>query len=88
MNLAAATPRGKLASSGYCLAEPGREYLVYLPSGGTVSVDLSAAAGELAVEWFNPKTGKARKPTTIRGGAKRKLTAPFRGHAVVYVTRV
>lgn len=32
MNLAAMTPRGDLASSGYCLADPGREYLVYLPT--------------------------------------------------------
>ena len=88
MNLAAMTPRGKLASTRYCLAEPGRAYLVYLPSGGKATVDLSAVAGELAVEWFNPKTGKARKPTKTRGGAKREFTAPFGGDAVVYIAGV
>jgi hypothetical protein len=31
MNLAAMTPRNELASSGYCLANSGNEYLVYLP---------------------------------------------------------
>ena len=31
MNLAAMTPRDDLASSGYCLANPGEEYLIYLP---------------------------------------------------------
>ena len=31
MNLAKAVPHGELASSGYCLADPGEEYLVYLP---------------------------------------------------------
>ena len=31
MNLTAAVPRGDLASTGYCLANPGEEYLVYLP---------------------------------------------------------
>jgi hypothetical protein len=31
MNLAAMTPRDALASSGYCLANPGVEYLIYLP---------------------------------------------------------
>ena len=31
MNLAKATPRGDLASSGYCLADPEEEYLVYIP---------------------------------------------------------
>ncbi len=31
MNLAAMTPRGELVSSGFCLASPGEEYLVYVP---------------------------------------------------------
>ena len=31
INLAAMTPRPDLASSGYCLANSGKEYLVYLP---------------------------------------------------------
>lgn len=31
MNLAAAVPRRNLASTTYCLADPGVEYLVYLP---------------------------------------------------------
>ena len=31
MNLATMTPRDNLASSGYCLANPGEEYLIYLP---------------------------------------------------------
>jgi hypothetical protein len=31
MNLSTMSPRGELASSGYCLANPGEEYLVYLP---------------------------------------------------------
>ncbi|HEU0209496.1 MAG TPA: hypothetical protein VFQ78_11015 [Candidatus Udaeobacter sp.] len=33
MNLAAATPHGELSSSGFCLANPGEEYLVYVPLG-------------------------------------------------------
>jgi hypothetical protein len=32
MNLAKMVPRNDLASTGYCLANPGSEYLVYLPS--------------------------------------------------------
>ena len=31
MDLAAMTPRGDLASSGYCLASPGTEYLIFQP---------------------------------------------------------
>lgn len=35
MNLAAMTPCGNLASSGYCLANLGKEYLVYQPESGS-----------------------------------------------------
>lgn len=31
LNLSAMRPRGELASSGYCLANPGEEYLAYVP---------------------------------------------------------
>ena len=46
MDLAATAPHGELASTNYCLANPGKEYLVFLPDGGDVTVDLSAARGE------------------------------------------
>jgi hypothetical protein len=88
MNLAAMTPRGDLASSGYCLANPaaaGAEYLIYLPSGGTVTVDLSGAVGELSVEWFNPETGVITSGTTTIGGGHRSFPAPFDGDAVLYI---
>jgi hypothetical protein len=34
MNLAAMTPRNELASTRYCLAHPGHEYLIYQPKAG------------------------------------------------------
>lgn len=87
MNLAAMTPQEKLASSGYCLANPAKEraeYLVYLPDGGTVTVDLSAAGGMLAVEWCDPKTGNVIA-AAVAGGAPREFSAPFPGDAVLYL---
>ena len=86
MDLAAATPRDDLSSTRYCLATPGKEYLVYLPEGGEVTVDLSAAAGSLAVEWFNPMTGAGNQGPMAQGGGKRSLTAPFEGEAVLYLS--
>ncbi len=85
VNLAAMTPRNDLASTGCCLANPGVEYLVYFPSGGTATVDLSAARGALAYEWFNPRTGTTAKRGTVRGAARRKFTVPFPGHAVLHL---
>ena len=58
MDLAAMTPQSSLASTKYCLANPGKEYLVFLPGGGKVQIDVSAVRGPLAVEWFQPATGR------------------------------
>lgn len=44
-------------NSKYCLAKPGKLYLVYLPKGGTTDLDLSGAKGRFSVKWFNPRTG-------------------------------
>ncbi len=85
LHLAAMVPHGELASTEYCLADPGTEYLVYLPDGGEVTVDLSGAAGAFGVEWMRASTGIWSPGGDIRGGGKRDLTAPFGGDAVLHV---
>lgn len=85
MNLAAMTPQEALASTGYCLANPGKEYLVFVPGGGEVTVDLSAASGEFQVEWMHPVEGKITTGAASSGGAKRTFKAPFEGDAVLYL---
>jgi hypothetical protein len=85
MNLAESTPRPELASTGYCLADPGREYLVYLPDGGSVKVDLSAAARSFSVEWMHAITGKIVPGPDCSGGDWRTLKAPFAGDVVVFL---
>lgn len=62
-----------------CLAKRGAIYLVYLPHGGPVELDLAGAQGVFAVKWFNPRTGGAlglgSRPTAA-GGAKANLGNP------------
>ena len=86
MNLAAAVPHGELASTGFCLADPGREYLVYLPQGGEVTVDLSAASGTLNTEWLHPVEASAFRAEPTAGGGRRTLMAPFSTDAVLYLS--
>ena len=84
LDLAAMTPQEALASSGYCLAAPGRAYLVYLPEGGEVTVDLGDAEGAFSVEWFHPDTDKVEMGDPVRGGGSRTLRSPFdEGDAVL-----
>ncbi|MBZ5679325.1 MAG: DUF5060 domain-containing protein [Acidobacteriia bacterium] len=50
-------PHDELVNNGnYCLAEPGKIYVVYLPHGGNVNVRLQA--GRYDAAWFNPLTGE------------------------------
>lgn len=69
-------------NSGYCLAQAGELYLVYLPFGtrsGKPELDLSAAKGTFEVRWYNPRsggkllTGDVRR---VKSGCKVSLGAP------------
>lgn len=84
MNLVDMSPQPGLSSSGYCLAETGKEYLVYA-EGGKVDVDLSHSSGQFAIEWFNPVTGASTAGGTIAEGGYQSFSAPFNGDAVLYL---
>ncbi|PHS05798.1 MAG: hypothetical protein COA78_15010 [Blastopirellula sp.] len=66
--------------SKFCFAKSNDTYLVYLPEGGSSSLDLSGAKGEYDVQWFNPRTGgelNAGSVTQLKGGRSVSLgTAP------------
>jgi hypothetical protein len=89
MDLIQMTPRPDLVSTRYCLANPGQEYLIYLPEGGRVTVDLCAAAGAFEVEWFLPQLSRmlpGARP--LAGGDYTVTVAPYTGDAVLYLKRV
>jgi hypothetical protein len=85
MNLAAAVPHAELASTGFCLADPGREYLVYLPQGGSVTVDLSGVSGQFSTEWMRPAEGTFLSVEPTASGSRQTLQAPFPGDAVLHL---
>ncbi len=66
-------------NSKFCFAQAGKVYLVYLPSGGTSELDLSAAKGSFSVKWLNPRTGGALREGSVKsvaGGGKVVLGNP------------
>ncbi len=85
MDLAAMRPRNALASTKYCLANPGVEYLVYAPQGGEFSVDLTAVPHQATARWFDPKGGTLHKATKVRSGSTRKFQAKWQGDAVLHI---
>jgi hypothetical protein len=76
-------PRQDLVDNGYCLAEPGRQYLVYLESPGSVTVRLEG--GPYQMRWIN-----AQKTSDTRDGGttaeRRVLTPPQEGDWLLHLT--
>jgi len=87
LDLAAMMPREDLASSRFCLAVPGRQYVVFLPEGREVEVDLSGASSSFEVQWLHPVTGTSHAGEPIQGGAKRRLQSPLGGPAVLVLRK-
>lgn len=87
MNLVDMKPHAKLASTKFCLADPGQEYLVYLSKGSEVTVDLSASSKSFAIEWFSPRTGDTIKKGKVKGGSNQPFKAPGKGDWVLYLVR-
>lgn len=91
LDLRAMTPQPALASTGYCLASSGEEFLVYLPaatsSGSSLWLDLRHAPGTFAVEWIDPADGETITHGTVMGGETLNFSAPGSGDAVLYLRR-
>ena len=85
MNMAEMIPHNDLASTPYCLANPGKEYLIFLPDGNTVTVNLSGEPGPFVIEWFNTRTGTTTDGGISAGDGKVEFTTPFDGDAVLYL---
>jgi len=43
------------AKDGYCFAQPGQIYAIYLPKGGTTSLNLGNSSATFTIQWYNPR---------------------------------
>ena len=51
-------PSDNLVSNGWCLAQAGKEYVVFEKTAQPFTLDVAGAKSPLAAQWFNPQTGK------------------------------
>jgi hypothetical protein len=89
MNLIQMEPRDDLSSTGYALANPGREYLVLQPSGAAGSLTVLLEPGTYAAEWFGIE-GRRTVPgdaTTVERSAATSFRPPpeLSGPTVLYL---
>ena len=82
-------PKLQIATQGYCLAQPGAIYVIYLPAGGVTEVNLfGAPPGKFQLAWFDPRTGATVDGGTVESRGRRKLgPAPIAGDIVAVLRR-
>ncbi len=81
------TSHNELKTSGtrtYVLAEPGRQYVAYLATGGTFA--LSLPAGEYYAYRYNPRTGETSPLPSVAGGGAASFTMPDSNDWVVHLS--
>lgn len=76
------TPADELVSRGYCLAERGREYVVFVEGPEPVEITVEAPAGGLAARWYDPLTGRWSAPQPLSSGRARLRPPPQWGAAM------
>lgn len=83
------SPNNHLVTTGdaYVFANLGEEYVIYLEYGGSITLDLSHAAGNMYVEWFNPLKGEYSNQSPIQGGTIQNFTAPDTNDWVLHIEK-
>jgi hypothetical protein len=84
-DLRRSVPHSAVSSTGYCIAEPGSQYLTMAPRGGTFTVDLSAGLGRnFRVEWLKISDGSVSMAPAVGGGSgSQSFSSPFGNSASV-----
>lgn len=68
-----------LASAGWCLACPGKAYVIYLPAGGSATLHVGASDASYSVKWYNPRAGgklQTGSVTQLRGSGRLSVGEP------------
>ena len=89
-NVFTAAPRDELLreraeNEAYCLAGPGRQYAVYFPQAGDVTLDVPAATGGFALRWYDVNRGSWHATRQLDGANPPRLKTPGAGHWVALV---
>lgn len=63
----------------FCLADPGKEYVIYLRYGGVAKVQLgsNAIGKQISYCWFDPATGKYQDTKTVAGDTNLEFKCPI-----------
>jgi hypothetical protein len=80
------SPNNSLASNGRGLAELGKQYVVWLDGGGSVTLTLPSRRSQFSVVWLDPIRGTTNTSNGTTAGGKQTFTPSFDGDAVFYLS--
>lgn len=89
-DLDALAPHNGLCDAGvYCLANPGREYVVYVrrDTAATFKLDMREARGSFNCRFYNPRTGEFEAAFSREGGGVQVFSRPDSQDWVLHVVR-
>jgi hypothetical protein len=67
------------ANEAYCLANAGRQYAVYFPRAGDVTLNTKGARGKRVVRWYAIDQGRWRAPEHVPAEGALRLNTPGDG---------
>ena len=73
------TPSHNLVSNpaeNCCLADLGKEYLLYIPNDRSITLDLGLVSGDAVYRLYDPRTGKWPSEGKVSGGSACSISKP------------
>ena len=85
-DFASLKPRKDLVSNGaFALAQPGSQYVVYKPNGGSFNITLGS--GTYEGTWLDPFTNGRKAAGTVSGSGTKSFTTPSNKHYVLFLDK-
>src|SRR5690606_4071775 len=75
------------SNEAYLTCEPGKQYVVYFPQKGDVSLDLRDAPGEFRVRWLDIEQAKWTRDLDASGSGLLDLVSRIDGHGLCLIQR-
>lgn len=86
LDLASVSPTGNLASTGFCLAKPGYQYVVYQPEDALFTVSGLRSGTLYYYEWYNTKQSKVVSSGRVRPSGPKETFTPPNKRLVLFLT--
>ena len=90
MNIFTCQPHNDLLTDrqpneAYCIANPGKEYAVYFPDGGQVTLDIKSLKKPAEVRWLDIMKSQWANTQQIEDNSNLKLRCPSKGYWAVLI---